>query len=212
MAVVAIDGLTASGKTTISRRLALRLGYGLVSSGLAYRVVGWLVIQRAIDVESCSELINLIDLVSIRLGSDGDVFVDSTPVDRETLSTAAVSEAASRLSTHFEVRKRITEIIRATALGQSVVVEGRDIGTVVFPNALIKFFLEVDPEVRLKRRASQAILPVDLKRELKERDNRDQTRSIAPTIPAKDAVVINNSGDSPDSIVEEMIKMIGARL
>ena len=204
--VVAIDGPAGAGKSSASRGLAARLGFGYVDTGSMYRAVGVLASERGIALDDDPALERLID--GLRIDDAGERLV----VDGRDLSnavrTAAAGELASRVSTRPVVREHLVALQRALGRDADVVMEGRDIGTVVFPDAGLKIFLTASPEERARRRArelsarGEAADERQLAADIARRDRRDSERAHSPLKPAPDAVIVDTSGlDLPAVVV-----------
>jgi CMP/dCMP kinase len=211
--VVTVDGLSGSGKTTLSRLLAEKLGFVHLNSGLLYRAIGFLGLRYLSQPFRNEEAERLLGKHGVRLalaaGNEPAVFINEL-LCREDLGTPEISQAASQLSAFPAVRKALLDAQRVAFPGSSLVAEGRDMGTVVFPEAPLKFFITAEEGVRAERRRAQlekggiTIQPGDLEREIRERDHRDATRSISPTIPAPDAIILDNSRETLTSLVDRM--------
>lgn len=215
--VIAIDGPAGAGKSTIASRLAKSLGYVNLESGAMYRALGLKAIESGVPIGDGTALLALTSQSSIELQptSQGNrVLLDHRDVS-DRIRERDVTDAASRVSTHPEVRQWMVERQREMGANGGVIMEGRDIGTVVFPNAEVKIFLDADPSVRERRRVKQSNAQNDpeqaekLKRELRERDRRDSTRATAPLKAADDAVHIDSSVMSIEEVIaraEEIVK------
>ena len=209
--VIAIDGPSGSGKGTIAGIIAARLGFGLLDSGALYRAVGITVQRSRIEISNSKEIIDLINKIDINFNSNdvGKVFVDGedlTPLIRSELG----GEMASKVAVLPEVRRALLDKQLAFRAGPGLVADGRDMGTVVFPDADLKIFLNASVQERAQRRYNQLIgkgidatLP-DLLRDLKERDRRDTERPVSPLRPGKGAVII----DSTDLTIQEVVDQV----
>jgi len=213
--IIAIDGPAGAGKSTIASRLARKLGYVNLESGAMYRALALKAIERDISFDDEAALVNLAENARIHL--EPTIGGNRTLLDRKDVSARIrerdVTEAASRVSVHPKVREWMVAHQRALGAGGGVVMEGRDIGTKVFPDADLKIFLDADPVVREQRRMAQQKIKGDvaasLAADLRERDRRDRTRAASPLVAAPDAVVIDSSALSEDQVlaqVEELAK------
>ncbi|MGZ6211167.1 MAG: (d)CMP kinase [Candidatus Binataceae bacterium] len=217
--VIAIDGPVGAGKSTVARRLAEVLGFEYVNTGAMYRAVA--VAARAAgigdgDAETERKLGAL--LASARINfSDGRIMLDGRDISAE-IGSPEISESASRLSTLGVVRARMRNLQRAAGAHGAVVMEGRDIGTAVFPDAEFKFFLDAGAEVRADRRWREldahgvAITRAEVLAQLHERDRRDRGRELAPLMPAPDAIVVDASGMSVEEVVTLMAQRVSTRV
>jgi cytidylate kinase len=212
---IAIDGPAGAGKSTIASRLARKLGYVNLESGAMYRALALKAIARDVSFDDEDALVKLAEHSRIQL--EPTIGGNRTLLDGKDVSSRIrerdVSEAASRISVHPKVREWMVARQRELGAGGGVVMEGRDIGTQVFPNAELKIFLDADPVVREQRRMEQQRIKgevaANVAAELRERDRRDRTRSASPLVAADDAVVINSTALSEDEVlarVEELVK------
>ena len=219
--VVAIDGPAGAGKSTVTRKVAERLGYVIVDTGALYRVVA-LAAERAHvsfdDAEKSAALAEALvaeNAVQLRRGQDGVTQVLLRGQDVSTaIRTQSIGQGASQVSAHPGVRKALLELQRGQGREGGVVLEGRDIGTVVFPDAEAKFYLTASAEVRARRRrdelAARGTPPSleDVLREVTERDRRDSTRPIAPLRQAEDAQLVDSSSSSIEQVVELIVAAV----
>ena len=214
--VVAIDGPAGAGKSTIASRLARKLGYVNIESGAMYRALGLKAIENDVDVDDPTALLRLAHESHIVLEPqiDGNrVMLDGENVS-ERIRERDVTDAASRVSVHPPVREWMVARQREMGKDGGVVMEGRDIGTAVFPNAEIKVFLDATPEVRAERRLNQAGITDDPGRakaifaDLQSRDQRDRTRKTSPLVAADDAVIIGSSKLSIDEVVAKILEVV----
>jgi cytidylate kinase len=206
--VIAIDGPSGSGKGTLAALLAERLGWHLLDSGALYRIVAAAALERAVALDDEAGLTALATNLEIRFESD-QVWVDGQ--DRSlTIRTEAVSVGSSRVAALVAVRAAILEQQRAMRRVPGLVADGRDMGTVVFPDAPLKIFLDASPEVRAERRYNQLKnkgLSVNLRALLvtiQERDERDRGRAVSPLRPAKDAILLDCTDMSIDAVLERV--------
>jgi len=216
--IIAIDGPAGAGKSTIASRLARKLGYVNLESGAMYRALALKAIEWDVSFEDEAALMQLTRDSRIELEptiGGNRVLLDGHDVTQRVRETD-VTEAASRVSVHPKVREWMVSHQRAMGLGGGVVMEGRDIGTQVFPDADVKIFLDADPVVREQRRleqqhtkggSAQAIAA-----ELRERDHRDRTRAVSPLVPAEDAVVVDSSGLSEDEVLNRVEELVTRKL
>ncbi len=220
--IIAIDGPVGSGKSTVARRVAELLGYTYLDSGAMYRALAWKAVERGVPLDSAAKLEALaretrIDLEAVtaapgsaaRAGSGLRVRVDGREVT-EAVRSAAVSQAASKVALVPGVRRVLVDEQRRAGAQGGVVMEGRDIGTVVFPHADLKIFLDASDEVRAARRwreHQEKGDAMDLARtlaEVRERDRRDRTRAESPLVRAADAVLVDNTAMD----IEETARLI----
>ncbi len=219
--IVTIDGPSGAGKSTISKLLAANLNYTYLDTGAMYRVVGLRVERSGLDLEAENarkKLVQLLDTLDMALaageeGQETRAFLDGEDVS-DAIRTPELAMVASRVSAEPEVRKKLTEMQRAIGNRGAIVAEGRDMGTVVFPEAKHKFFLDATPEERARRRQKQLqekgqkVEFEKLVAQIQKRDRDDSSRSLAPLQPAADAVVIDSSQMSIDEVVSFMLKAV----
>jgi len=219
--IITIDGPSGAGKSTISKLLAARLHYTYLDTGAMYRVVGLQVKQAGLDLEDDTagkELKQLLDTIDMRLapgeeGQETRAFLNGEDVS-DAIRTPEMALLASRVSAEPEVRRKLTEMQRAIGNNGAIVAEGRDMGTIVFPRARYKFFLDATPEERALRRQKQLLEQgrkvgyEELLAQIKKRDQDDSSRSLAPLKPAADAVIIDSSEMSIDEVVSFMLGVV----
>ena len=206
MTVVAVDGPVGSGKSTVARRVAARLGYVYLDTGAMYRAVGLLATEAGMALDDEAAVVAVARAAGLRFDGDGRLFAGGRDVS-DRIRTLEMGAAASRVSALPGVRSLLVEEQRRLAGGADIVMEGRDIGTNVFPDAAVKVFLTARPEVRAARRAAELRAKGDEVDDaavlvaLLERDRRDSTRAVAPLRRAADAVELDTSGMTLDEVV-----------
>jgi len=214
--IIAIDGPVGSGKSTVAKRLAERLGYLYVDTGAMYRAVAWKALQLGVSLEDAEALTRLAEQSRIVFEGEAEdrrILLDGQDVTAE-IRSPEVSHAASIISTIGGVRRALVAEQQRIGRQGSVVVEGRNIGKVVFPDAEVKFFLDASVEVRAKRRFEEerakgsSVTLEEVLRQTMERDRRDTERATSPLRPAEDAIYIDSSDLSVDEVVERMIELI----
>ena len=213
--MVAVDGPAGAGKSSACRALARRLGFTYVDTGAMYRAVGVLAAERGVDPDDAAALARLVARLDFALAGERLL------VAGRDLSAAIrrpdAGELASRVSTQPVVRQRLVALQRALGAAGGVVMEGRDIGTVVFPDASVKLYLDAKPAARAARRAAElrargeTVDETALARELAERDRRDAGRAHSPLRPAPDAVVLDTTLLTLEQVVESMERVVRAR-
>ncbi len=214
---IAIDGPAGAGKSTIASRLARKLGYVNLESGAMYRALALKAIERDVSFDDETALVKLAQNLRIQL--EPTIGGNRTLMDGRDVSSRIrerdVSEGASRVSVHPHVREWMVAHQREMGAGGGVVMEGRDIGTKVFPDADLKIFLDADPVVREQRRMTQQKIKGDVAAnvaaELRERDRRDRTRAASPLAAAADAVLIDSSSLSEDEVLTRIEQLVQQR-
>jgi cytidylate kinase len=218
--VIAIDGPTAAGKSTAGRALAAALGYLYIDTGAMYRAVGWKALEAGIAFEDAGALAELARTIRIALGGDPHnvtVEVDGRDVTA-AIRTPAVDAASSKVSAVPGVRAALVEQQRLMGREGRVVLDGRDIGTHVFPDAHVKFFLVAESTIRADRRYSENLDRgrtedlAETRAALEERDRRDAGREVAPLRAAPDAIVIDSSSCSREEVLAKMLEIVESRL
>ena len=206
--IIAIDGPSAAGKSTLAKKLAEDLGFIYLDTGAMYRALALKILRQGLDLADDQKLAELVNSTAVDLKGEGAelrVILDGKNFASEIL-TPAVSQMASKASALKLVRERMLELQRRLGERGSVVAEGRDIGTVVFPDAQVKIFLSASAAERARRRYAElraAGQPVDLDvtlREIEQRDKRDSERALAPLRKADDALVIDSSNSTADEV------------
>jgi cytidylate kinase len=214
--VVAIDGPAGAGKSAIARRLAKRLGFTYIDTGAMYRAVALWALRQGVPLTDIHRLEQLALAAEISL-EPGRIRLNGEDVS-EAIRTQEAANGASQVSTIHGVRQAM--VVKQRAIGQrtSVVMEGRDIGTVVFPGAEVKIFLDADPGERIRRRlhdirlAGGAISEVQLAAQIAERDQRDRTRADAPLMQAPDAVYFDSTALTLDEVEEAILRIVRERI
>jgi CMP/dCMP kinase len=209
---VAIDGPAAAGKSTLARRIAAKLGYLYIDTGAMYRAVALWALRLNVAVSDMYRLEQLASQAVIEIASDdGKVLLNGEDVS-QAIRTPEVGDAASEVSRIPGVRRALVVKQREIAERASVVMEGRDIGSVVFPDATVKIFLDAKPEVRAERRAAESALPAEVVAEqIRQRDRKDQTRAHSPLVQAPDAVYVDTTGMTLDDVEAALLKIIRDR-
>ncbi len=216
---IAIDGPSGAGKSTVARALAKRLGYIYIDTGAMYRSVALRVKEKSISPEDELALSRLASSLHITLTPESEqirVFCDGQDVT-EAIRTPGISRLASDISKQKGVREALVRMQREMGKEGGVILEGRDIGTVVFPDAEVKFYLDAESDERARRRYDEMVergVRVDFKKtqeELMQRDHNDMHRAHSPLKKANDAVYIDSTYRSVEEIVEEMIRIVKSR-
>lgn len=216
--IIAIDGPAGAGKSTIAARLARKLGYVNLESGAMYRALALKAIEKDMSFDDEAALVELAHGARIQLQPTRDgnrTFLDGRDVSAR-IRERDVTEAASKVSVHPGVRAWMVARQREMGEGGGVVMEGRDIGTKVFPDADLKIFLDADPVVREQRRMEQqkikGVVAANVAADLRERDRRDRTRAASPLVAAADAVVIDSTKLSEDEVLAQVEELAMKKL
>jgi len=213
--IIAIDGPSGAGKGTVARALAAELGYRHVDSGAMYRAVGWKAIRDSVPLDDEAAVAALAMSSRIHV-DDACVTIDDTDVTRE-IRTPEIDRAAAAVARLPRVRAVLVERQRAMAAGGGIVMEGRDIGTVVFPGADVKIYLDAAAEERARRRANDPAhsggpaTVADVKTLLTERDQSDTTRLVSPLYAAPDAIVVDTTARAIDEVVTAVLQIVRRR-
>jgi len=215
--VIAIDGPSGAGKSTAGRLLAARLGYTFLDTGAMYRALAFQALRKSVPLHDAPALARLAREARIDLAPTGDgVWLDGEDVTA-AIRSREVSVAASQVSVHPPVRREMVARQREMGRAGGVVLDGRDIGTAVFPDADVKFYVDADPAQRARRRHEEltaAGVPSDLRAiedEIRRRDLADTTRTDSPLSRAADAVHIDTTGLPPATVVERMLQAVPRR-
>jgi cytidylate kinase len=203
--IVAIDGPAASGKSSVARELALRFGFVYVNSGAIYRAITWYILQRGVNPDDGVRIAEVVDNAKIDcelVDNESRILIDRVdPIDY--LYDDRVNEGVSRVSSVLRIRAIVVRKMRDYARSHDLVIEGRDIGSVVFPDTPYKFYLDASLEVRLHRRAAQG-----QQDKITMRDHADSSRLVSPLVVAQDAHVIDTSQMTIEGVVNQIIERL----
>ena len=221
--IITIDGPTASGKSTVARDLSNKLGYNHLSTGLLYRGLAYLLTnlsdynEATIDHPSQEEVVDFLDPDKFSYFEDADgkgcISWDGKEIT-QFLKTPEMDLAASLVSTNPRVREQLLEYQRWFAKNNNIVADGRDLGSVVYPDADVKFFLTAMPEERARRwqadqeKKSNSFTHEQALEKVNDRDNRDRERAVCPLIQPKDAIIVDNTDLTPEQTLEAMMTMV----
>ena len=215
-AVITIDGPAGAGKTSIAKIVSRKLGYNYIDTGAMYRAISWKAFREKIDLKAKEKLIKMVRNTKIELKNRAGmvrVYLDGKDITNK-IRNKRLAEGASILATVPEVREQLMKIQRRMGSSGGIVVEGRDIGTVVFPRADYKFYLDASIKERALRRYRELKVKgeegqlAELEKAIRSRDKRDRTRGVAPLKIARDAVVIDSTYMSKKEVVEFILKRI----
>jgi CMP/dCMP kinase len=217
--VIAIDGPSGSGKSTLGKALARSLGYLYIDSGAVYRAVARKALDEGVPLEDTPVLTRLARLSRVKLEGDPDrmrVFLDGREVTSE-IRLPDASRASSIIATFPEVREAVVEKLREMSRAGGVVMDGRDIGTKVFPDAQVKLFLDAALDVRARRRREEDrergrdVSVEQVRAELEERDRRDRERTATPLVKSPDAIFLDTSDMPLDRVVDRVLEIVNTR-
>lgn len=206
---IAIDGPAASGKSTVAKLIAERLGYTFINTGAMYRAITWYVLTQGIDPADTASVNQLLPSIPLSFGKDGSrstVLYNSQALNTE-LTTQEVNDHVSTIAAIPEVRSLLVERQREYNTREAVVMEGRDIGTVVFPDTPFKYFVTASEEVRAARRAAEGLTD-----SIAERDKKDSSRATAPLTQAADAKLVDTSDMTIEEVVDTIVADITQKL
>jgi cytidylate kinase len=216
---IAIDGPSGAGKSTVAKSLAERLGYSYVDTGAMYRAVALRARERGVileDEKALSRWVSSLHIAFASVGRETHIFCDEKDIT-EAIRSPEISLLASDMSKRKGVREALVRMQRELGRGGGVVLEGRDIGTVVFPKADVKFYLDADLEERARRRYNELVrkgVGVDFRGTLEEvlkRDHNDMHRALSPLKRAEDAIFIDSTHRSAEEVVQQMVRIVVAK-
>ena len=214
--IVAVDGPAGSGKETVTKRIEKELGFLNLDTGATYRCVALQVLRENVKLDNEEKIIKIANNINIKIDNTGDkdiILLNGEDVSKE-IRTKEVTEVVSQISSIIPVRERMVEVQRNLAKGKNVIVEGRDIGTVVFPNADVKIYLDASEEVRAKRRYEENVQNginttyEEVLENVKMRDYNDMHKKVGALKKANDAIVIDSTSLTIDQVVENIKKLL----
>ena len=214
--IVAVDGPAGSGKGTVTKRIEKELGFLNLDTGATYRCVALQVLRENVKLDNEEKIIKIANNINIKIDNTGDkdiILLNGEDVSKE-IRTKEVTEVVSQISSIIPVRERMVEVQRNLAKGKNVIVEGRDIGTVVFPNADVKIYLDASEEVRAKRRYEENVQNgintsyEEVLENVKMRDYNDMHKKVGALKKANDAIVIDSTSLTIDQVVENIKNVV----
>ena len=217
---IAIDGPGGAGKSTLAKALSAKIGFAYVDTGAIYRTVGFAARERGIapdDAAAVTEMLGAIKVEAKFEGGRQDMYLDGEFLG-DRIRENVISHYASAVSAIPAVRDYLFDMQRSIADANDVIMDGRDIGTVILPDAQLKIFLTASPEERAMRRTreltekGQSVSYEQILADIKERDERDSSRAVAPLKPADDAILFNNTGYTPEQSLDELILIVKDKL
>lgn len=215
--IVAIDGPAGSGKGTVAKLIGEKLGLVNIDTGATFRCVALNMINKNISVADEEQLKKMLDVIDIKFNAKGEIFLNNENVTQK-IRENDVNNFVSIVATIPVVREKLLDIQRKMAKGNNVIMEGRDIGTTVFPNADVKIYLDATPEERARRRVIQneekgiETSYDEVLENIKDRDKRDSTRKVAPLKKAEDATYLDCTNMNIDEVVEKIIEIINRKV
>lgn len=212
--VIAIDGPAGAGKSTVARQLAAQLGFTYIDTGAMYRALGLWAVRQKLEPTDMHRMEQLADAASIAFLTESDQVILNGEDVSQAIRGPGIAEAASHIAAIPAVRRSMVAKQREIASGANVVMEGRDIGSVVFPDARVKIFLDADPGERVRRRAGQTgeSDTAMVRKQINERDDRDRNRAEAPLTQAPDAVYVDSTNLSVQEVLETLLRLVRARM
>lgn len=214
--IVAIDGPAGSGKGTITKQVGERLGLINIDTGAMFRCVTLNMLQEGIEVKEENKIKEILDKIEIDMKENGKVFLNGKEVTKR-IRENDINRSISPVSMIPMVRQKLLDLQRKMAEGKNIIMEGRDIGTVVFPNADVKLYLDASPEERAKRRVQQnqekgiTTSYEEVLKSIKDRDEKDKTREIAPLRQAEDAIYIDSTNMTIEEVTNEIVRIVKER-
>lgn len=214
--IVAVDGPAGSGKGTVTKRIEKELGFLNLDTGATYRCVALQVLRENVKLDNEEKIIKIANNINIKIDNTGDkdiILLNGEDVSKE-IRTKEVTEVVSQISSIIPVRERMVEVQRNLAKGKNVIVEGRDIGTVVFPNADVKIYLDASEEVRAKRRYEENVQNginttyEEVLENVKMRDYNDMHKKVGALKKADDAIIIDSTSLTIDQVVENIKNVV----